>query len=115
MDIRSELEHANVITMDRDNLTDDIIKELSEEHSVLLICDIGLAEDADKRNQYVDALATANIISEDHVEGVMADESILIIVPLFTLEIAERLYRQIPHASHFVSIRLDGEVYSTAC
>lgn len=115
MDIRSELEHANLIVTDRDKLNDELIKELSQDHHVLMICDIGLAKDSDERRKYVDALAKADIISKEQVDEVMADESLLIIVPFHSLTIAERQYRNIPHASHFVSMILDGQEYSTAC
>lgn len=115
MDIRSELEHSNVYTVDRNELTDEFIMEKSKNHKVLLICDLGKAENDDKRMSYIEALASADVISDDQIEDVINDKSLAIVVPFHSLEMAERVYRSIAHASHFVSIRLEGEIYSSAC
>lgn len=101
--------------MDREGLTDDVLKELSQEHKVLIVCDIGKSASGDERKKYVEAIASAAVITDEQIDGVIADQSLAIVVPFHSLEMAERLYRDIPHASHFVSIRLDGEPYATAC
>lgn len=115
VDIRNELEHANVLTFDRDGLTDEVVKELSQEHKILVICDFGRAENGEDRSKYIEALKDAAIITDEQIDSVNEDQSLAIVVPFHSLQMAERLYRNIPHASHFVSIRLDGEPYSTAC
>lgn len=115
VDIRTELGHANLITLDRDGLTDGVIKELSQDHKVLVVCDFGRAADGDERKKYIEALEDAAVITEEQIDGVNDDQSLVIVVPFHSLEMAEKLYRHIPHASHFVSIRLDGDPYSTAC
>ena len=115
MDIRSELEHANLIATDKDALTNEKIKELSQEYHVLIVCDITKGSDEEERKTYVKALETAGIITAEQVDAVFADESIIIIVPFHSLQIAEQTYRLIPHATHFVKMLLDGEPYSGAC
>ncbi|MHB1457942.1 MAG: hypothetical protein ACYC0V_13615 [Armatimonadota bacterium] len=115
MDIRTELEHANVLTFDRDGLTDEVIKQLSQEHKILVICDFGKAVDNNERIKYIKALEDASVITNEQIEDVDADKSLAIVVPFHSLQMAERLYRNIPHASHFVSMQVDGEQYSTAC
>ncbi len=113
MDIRSELARANVYAVDRDGLTDDYIKELSNKNKVLVVCDFGKAETDDTRKRYINAIASAGVIGDEHKEGVAEDKSLAIVVPFHSLEMAERLYRKISHASHFVTIHLEGELYST--
>ena len=115
VDIRTELGHANVLTFDRDGLTDEVIKDLSQEHKILVICDFGKAVDNNERMKYIKALEDASIITSEQIEDVDADQSLAIVVPFHSMQMAEILYRNIPHASHFVSIKLDGEQYSTAC
>lgn len=115
VDIRTELEHANVLTFDRDGLTDEVIKQLSQEHKILVICDFGRAADGNERIKYIKALEDASIITGEQIDSVNADQSLAIVVPFHSMQMAERLYRNIPHASHFVSISQDGEKYSTAC
>ena len=115
MDIRSELEHANYKAYDKDVLTSQVISELSKEYSILLVCDVAKREDEEMRKTYVKSLVKADIISEEQVDGVLADESLQIVVPLHTLQVATELYRNIPHASHFVNIWMDGQKYQGAC
>lgn len=113
MDIRTELEHENLIAIGRESVTDELIQNLSADHHVLLVCDASESPDEETRRSYIQALADADIIAKEQVEPVLAETDMVIIVPVHTLEIAERLYRSIDHASHFVRIFLDGRPYAT--
>lgn len=115
VDIRSELEHANYKVYDKGALTQQVIDDLSKEYSILLVCDVAKREDGQDRETFVKSIAKAGIISDEQVDAVMADESLEIVVPLHTEQIAMDLYRKIPHASHFVTIWMDGKEYRGAC
>jgi len=115
LDIRSQLEHANLIPVESSTLTPEMIRDLSQEFSVLLVCDIAKNPNNAQRSEYVKALVDGDVISTELMDGVLADETLVIIVPFHTLQIAERTYRNIDHASHFVTVWLDGAPYITAC
>jgi hypothetical protein len=81
----------------------------------LLVCDVAKGPDEQTRRSYVDGLVHAEIVSEDQMDAVLADESLVIVIPLHTLQVATEIYRRIQHASHFVSIWVDGKPYPGAC
>lgn len=115
MDIRSELEHANYKTYDKNILTPQLISELSKEYSILLVCDVAKREDELDRESFIKSLVKADIISQEQLQGILEDENLQLVIPLHTEHIATELYRKIPHASHFVQIWMDGKPYQGAC
>lgn len=113
MDIRAELEHENVIPVDKDDFTSEMVERLSADYNVLMLCDLSEAANDEERLTYAKSLADAGVIEADQTEPVLADKSLLIVVPFHTLEIAQREYRKIAHATHFVRMYVDGRPYST--
>ncbi len=111
LEIRSELEHANYRAIDKSELTDQMISDLSKEYGFILVCDVAKRDNEQERRSYVEAIAKADIISQEQIEGVMADENLAIVIPLHTEHVATEMYRHIPHASHFVNIWVDGKPY----
>lgn len=114
MDIRSELEHANYRAVNKSELTDEMISELGASYEFILVIDVSKRDNEAERLSYIDALVKADVISHDQVESVAADENLVIIVPLHTERVATDIYRHIPHASHFVSMWVDGKPF-VAC
>jgi hypothetical protein len=114
LDIRNELEHANYKAVDKNELTDEMIRDLSKEYGFVLVVDVAKRENEQERRSYVEALVKPGIISAEQVDSVMEDENLAIVIPLHTEQVATDMYRHIPHASHFVSIWVDGKPYS-AC
>lgn len=115
MSIHTELEHANYVAVDKSELNDEVISGLSRDYRVLLVCDLAKGPDEARRRSYADALVVADLISREQEELIIEEESLQIIIPLHTLQVATEIYRRIPHASHFVSMYLDGAPYSAAC
>ncbi|HAH88100.1 MAG TPA: hypothetical protein DCL60_12105 [Armatimonadetes bacterium] len=115
MDIKIELEQENLKVFRKDEFTKQVIADLSNNYHVLLACDLSSRADSAERQEYAQALIHGGIITDEGKERVLAEESIIIVVPFFSLEIAEQTYRRIPHASHFVTVYLDGEPYTANC
>jgi endonuclease III len=115
MDIRAELEHENLKVFSKEEFSQQAIADLSDNYHVLLACDISSRADDAERREYARALMQSGIITDEEMEKILAEESIVIVIPFHSLEIAEQTYRRIPHASHFVVMYLDGEVYSAVC
>lgn len=113
MDIRSELEHANYKAIDRAELNDEMISELSKEYGFILVIDVSKKPEGEDRRSYVEGLVKAGILTQEQVEPVMEDEDLVVVVPLHTEHVATDMYRHIPHASHFVTIWVDGKPYGT--
>lgn len=90
------------------------VESLSPDNKVLLVCDLD-AEGEKKFQSYLKALQDADLVTEEQASDVISQDHHLVMVRFNTLTIAESVYRQIPHASHFVSIWADGEPYSGAC
>ena len=111
MDIRSELEHANYKAVDKNELTNEMISDLSKEYGFILVVDVAKRDDEQQRRSYVESLVKPGILSEEQVDSVMEDENLAIVIPLHTEQVATDMYRHIPHASHFVSIWVDGKPY----
>lgn len=114
MDIRSELEHANYRAVDKCAATDEMISELGATYEFILVVDVSRRDNEAERLSYVEALVKADVISKEQVEAVMSDENLVIIIPLHTERVATDIYRHIPHASHFVSMWVDGKPF-VAC
>ncbi len=110
MDIRTRLEHLNLIPVSEELLNDEIISEISKENPIVLVCDVSERTDSNGRLEYIKALAEAGIIGEEEIRPVMEDNSLVIIVPFHTMEIADQVYRRIKHATHFVAMYVDGRV-----
>jgi hypothetical protein len=115
VDIRTELEHANVKVMPKSELNDDVIAELSKEYHVLMVCDLSKGDAEENRAKNLKALVAAELIPQDAVEGILAEDSLMIVIPFLSMQIAEQDYRRIAHASHFVKMYLDGKPYAGAC
>ena len=89
-------------------------ESLSPYSKVLLVCD--LDADGDTKFQvYMKALRDADLLSEEQADKITSENQHLVMVPFNTLTVAETVYRQIPHASHFVTIWMDGEPYTQPC
>lgn len=114
MDIRNELEHANYKAIDKNDLNDETIAQLSNEYGFILAVDVSNRHSEAERRSYVEALVKGDVISPKQVEAVMEDENLVIVIPLHTERVATDIYRHIPHASHFVTIWVDGRSY-VAC
>jgi len=115
MDIKMELEHENLKVFSKDEFTQQAIADLSGDYHVLLACDLSSRADDSERREYVKALVRSGVLTDEEMEKILAEESIIVVIPFHSQEIAEQTYRRIPHASHFVSMYLDGEVYSATC
>ncbi len=89
-------------------------ESLSPDSKILLVCDLD-AEGEKNYKAYLKALQDADLLSEEQANAVTSANQHLVMVPFNTMTVAESVYRQIPHASHFVSLWLDGEPYSNGC
>lgn len=114
MDIRSELEHANYKAINKNQLTDDMIGELGKEYGFILVVDVSARDSESERRSYIEALVKGDVISPEQVDAVIDDENLIIVIPLRTERVATDIYRHIPHASHFVTMWVDGRPY-VAC
>jgi hypothetical protein len=111
LDIRSELEHANYRPINKNELNDEMISDISKEFGFILVADVSNDQGEHERRVYVEALVKADVISQEQVEAVLEDENLAIVIPIHTERVATEMYRHIPHASHFVSIWVDGKPY----
>jgi CO dehydrogenase/acetyl-CoA synthase epsilon subunit len=109
----TELGHSIIIS--KSELSEDAIKEMNKEYSVLLICDISRKEDEEERQKHISALKIANLLSDEQAQEVADKGDVELVIPLNTLHVGEEVYRSIPHASHFVTIWVDGKPYQGAC
>jgi len=89
-------------------------ENLSCGSKVLLVCDLDAGGDA-KFSIFLKALQTADLVTDEQKDKVICGDLHLVMVSFNSLTIAESVYRQIPHASHFVSIWMDGEPYTDGC
>lgn len=114
MDIRSELEHAHYRAINKNELTDEMIGDISKEYGFILVVDVSARDSESERRSYIEALVKGDVITQEQVEAVIEDENLTIIIPMHTERVATDIYRHIPHASHFVTMWVDGRPY-VAC
>ena len=113
MEIRSILEHENLIAVDNTEISEHFIEKLSHQHHVMLVCDVSENISDNDRVEYIKSLAAAGIINEANVSKIVADKSLIIIAPFLTQGVANEEYRRIKHAQHFVTMYVDGEAQTT--
>lgn len=106
---------SGVKFLDREQLVALAAKALGTEHKVLLICDIAGNKSEEQVQGYIDALEIADVLDSDNSELLNIPHLQLIVVPFKSLSVAEEVYRNIPHATHFVTFWLDGKPYAGAC
>ena len=92
-----------------------VAQALGNENKVLLICDISEAKCEEDRKKYINSLNTADLLDGHDAAGVSLPDLQIVVVPFNSLQVAEDVYRSIPHASHFVSLWVEGELYGGAC
>lgn len=101
--------------LNRHDMIGLVARALGSKNKVLLICDVGDAKCEEETRKYVDALNTAELMGgQDAAEKTISDLQI-VVIPFNSLQVAEDVYRSIPHASHFVSLWVEGELYGGAC
>ncbi len=113
--VKADLESHNLKMVGARQLVSLAIEALCVDHPVMLVCDLGAAGDSDTRQEYVTSLVKADVLNSEHVEKATSNDTQLVVLPFLTLTIAENVYRQIAHASHFVTMWVDGEPYAAGC
>lgn len=101
--------------LDREQLVGLAARSLGSQHNVLLICDLAADKSEKSIIEYTKALEKAGILDSENSAGIQTPELQLVVVPFNSLPMAEEAYRGIPHASHFVTLWVDGQPFAGAC
>lgn len=106
---------SGVKFIDREQLVGLAARALGAEHKVLLICDLAGNKCNEEVQEYIDALEIADVLDTQDAAKLTIPDLQLVVVPFNSLYIAEEVYRGIPHATHFVTLWVDGQPYAGAC
>ncbi|MFQ3548671.1 MAG: hypothetical protein SNJ70_02825 [Armatimonadota bacterium] len=111
----AQIQDTTLKLLGKDHLKALAVKAFTEDYHVLLVCDIGICKRNPEWKTYPEALVEADLLTSEDIKKIEDEDLQLVVIPFHSLHIAEDVYRQIPHASHFVSVYVDGELYTGAC
>ena len=106
---------SGVKFLDREQLVGLAARALGSEHKVLLICDLGGGKCAEEIQEYIDAMEIADLLDAQDSAKLAIPDLQLVVAPFKSLYVAEEIYRNIPHATHFVTLWVDGQPYAGVC